>query len=153
MMRAGLSLQATFLALGLWGGTLQVQAFDLVSLQEMQASQAANEPLTVKVSPVPGAPQIEVVHPKLDAPVASPTPIQLMFVPAGSSSVRPETFKVLYGRMRIDITQRLVNAAKITAEGISVKEASLPKGSHRLLLSVEDLQGRQGMKSLDFEIK
>jgi hypothetical protein len=59
----------------------------------------------------------------------------------------------LYGRLRIDITQRLVNAAKITAEGISVKEASLPKGSHRLLLSVEDLQGRLGMKSLDFEIK
>jgi hypothetical protein len=76
-----------------------------------------------------------------------------MFVPSASSMVRPETFKVLYGRLRIDITQRLVNAAKITAEGISVKEASLPKGSHRLLLSVEDLQGRLGMKSLDFEIK
>lgn len=153
MMRVFRSLQAPVLALGLWVVTAPVQAFDLVSLQEMQASQAASETLTAKVSPVPGAPQIEVVHPKLDAPVASPTPIQLVFVPAGSSSVRPETFKVLYGRMRIDITQRLVNAAKITAEGISVKEASLPKGSHRLLLSVEDLQGRQGMKSLDFEIK
>jgi hypothetical protein len=153
MMRAYAWLQTTFLALGLWASTAQVQAFDLISTQEMQASQAASEPFIAKMSPVPGAPQIEVVHPKLDAPVASPTPIQLMFVPAGSSSVRPETFKVLYGRLRIDITQRLVNAAKITAEGISVKEASLPKGSHRLLLSVEDLQGRLGMKSLDFEIK
>lgn len=153
MMRAFLSLQAPLLALSLWALTAQVQAFDLVSLQEMQASQTAIEPLTAKVSPVSGAPQIEVVHPKLDAPVVSPTPIQLMFVPAGSSSVRPETFKVLYGRLRIDITQRLVNAAKITADGISVKEASLPKGSHRLLLSVEDVQGRLGMKSLDFEIK
>jgi hypothetical protein len=84
--------------------------------------------------------------------VASPTAIQLTFVPAASSLVRPETFKVLYGRLRIDITQRLVNAAKITAEGISVKEASLPKGRHRLLLSIEDQQGRQGMKSVDFDI-
>jgi hypothetical protein len=102
---------------------------------------------------VPGAPQIEIVHPRLDTPVVSPTAIQLMFVPAASSVVRPETFKVLYGRLRIDITQRLINAAKVTAEGISVKEASLPKGSHRLLISIEDLQGRQGIKSLDFEIK
>lgn len=114
---------------------------------------AANEPLSAKVSPIPGAPQIEVLYPKLDAPIASPTPIQLMFVPAASSMVRPETFKVLYGRLRIDITQRLVNAAKVTSEGIHVQEASLPKGTHRLLMSVEDLQGRQGSKSLDFEIK
>ncbi|PIT77088.1 hypothetical protein [Limnohabitans sp. G3-2] len=153
MMRAGLWPQAPVLALSLWTFTAPVHAFNLVSLQEMQASQAASEAFTAKVSPVPGAPQIEVVHPKLDGPVASPTPIQLLFLPSGSSSVRPETFKVLYGRLRLDITQRLVNEAKITAEGISVKEANLPKGSHQLLLRVEDLQGRQGMKHLDIDIK
>lgn len=130
-----------------------VLAFDLVSAQEMHASLAAGEPLTAKTRPVAGAPEIEVVHPKLDAPVASPTPIQLMFVPAAASKVRPETFKVLYGRLRIDITQRLVNEARITAEGVTVKEASLPKGTHRLVLSVQDVQGREGSKSLDFEIK
>ncbi len=130
-----------------------VIAFDLVSAQEMHASLAAGEPLTAKTRPVAGAPEIEVVHPKLDAPVASPTPIQLMFVPAAASKVRPETFKVLYGRLRIDITQRLVNEARITAEGVTVKEASLPKGTHRLVLSVQDVQGREGSKSLDFEIK
>ena len=130
-----------------------VLAFDLVSAQEMHASLAAGEPLTAKSKPVAGAPEIEVVHPKLDAPVASPTPIQLMFVPAAASKVRPETFKVLYGRLRIDITQRLVNEARITAEGVTVKEASLPMGTHRLVLSVQDVQGREGSKSLDFEIK
>jgi hypothetical protein len=130
-----------------------VLAFDLVSAQEMHASLAAGEPLTAKSKPVAGSPEIEVVHPKLDAPVASPTPIQLMFVPAAASKVRPETFKVLYGRLRIDITQRLVNEARITAEGVTVKEASLPKGTHRLVLSVQDVQGREGSKSLDFEIK
>lgn len=130
-----------------------VLAFDLVSAQEMHASLAAGEPLTAKTRPVAGAPEIEVVHPKLDAPVASPTPIQLIFVPAAASKVRPETFKVLYGRLRIDITQRLVNEARITAEGVTVKEASLPKGTHRLVLSVQDVQGREGSKSLDFEIK
>jgi hypothetical protein len=153
MMRWGSWLQTSVLALGLCASACHVQAFELVSVSEMQASLGTAEPLTAKTVAVPGAPQIEIVHPRLDTPVVSPTAIQLMFVPAASSVVRPETFKVLYGRLRIDITQRLINAAKVTAEGISVKEASLPKGSHRLLISIEDLQGRQGIKSLDFEIK
>lgn len=153
MMRAFSCRQTLLMALGFWLSSVQVHAFDLVSMQEMQASQSATEPLTAKASPVPGAPRIEVMFPKLDAPVTSPTPIQLVFVPVGPHSIRPESFKVLYGRLRIDITQRLVNAAKVTAEGINVTEASLPKGSHRLLMSIEDLQGRQGTKSLDFEIK
>lgn len=153
MMRGFSWPRPSVLALTLWTASAQVVAFDLISPQEMQDSAAAIEPLTVKTNPTVGAPQIEVMHPKLDAPVISPTTIQLMFVPAAASQVRPETFKVLYGRLRIDITQRLLNAAKVTAEGINVKEANLPKGTHRMMLSVEDFQGRQGIKSLDFEIK
>lgn len=153
MMRWGSWLQTPVLTLGLCASAFHAQAFELVSVKEMQASLGAPEPLIAKTATVPGAPQIEIVYPRLDNPVVSPTAIQLLFVPAASSVVRPETFKVLYGRLRIDITQRLINAAKVTAAGISVKEASLPKGSHRLLISIEDLQGRQGIKSLDFEIK
>lgn len=152
-MRVATGVRPLAMAMVLGTACAHVMAFDLVSAQEMHASLAAGEPLTAKTRPVAGAPEIEVVHPKLDAPVASPTPIQLMFVPAAASKVRPETFKVLYGRLRIDITQRLVNEARITAEGVTVKEASLPKGTHRLVLSVQDVQGREGSKSLDFEIK
>ena len=152
MMGLTSRLKAPLWAMGLCVLAANSWAFELVSAQEMKASLAAAEPLITKAVAVPGAPQIEIVLPRLDGPVASPTAIQLTFVPAASTLVRPETFKVLYGRLRIDITQRLVNAAKITAEGISVKEASLPKGRHRLLLSIEDQQGRQGMKSVDFDI-
>jgi len=152
MMSLLYRLKTPLLALGLGVGSANICAFELVSAREFQASMAASEPLTAKAIAVPGAPQIEVVHPRLDSPVASPTAIQLLFVPSAFSTVRPETFKVLYGRLRIDITQRLVNAAKVTTDGITVKEASLPKGAHRLILSIEDLQGRQGFKSLDFEI-
>ena len=152
MSLRALSFKSLLLSMGLCTSVLNVWAFELVSAQELRASMSAAEPLALKAPPVLGAPQIEVVHPRLDTPIASPTAIQLLFVPSASGPVRPETFKVLYGRLRIDITQRLVNAAKVTAEGISVKEASLPKGSHRLLLSVEDTQGRQGIKSLDLEI-
>jgi hypothetical protein len=136
----------------LWGAKA-VMALELVSLEEMRASASAADPLVPKTAVSPGAPQIDIVHPKLDSPIASPTAIQLVFVPSASSAVRPETFKVLYGRLRVDITQRLTQVAKVTAEGVNIKEASLPRGTHRLLLSIEDQQGRQGIKSLDFEIR
>jgi hypothetical protein len=134
-------------------GAQTAMALELVSLEEMRASAAASDALVPRTAVSPNAPQIDILHPKLDSPIASPTAIQLVFVPSASSTVRPETFKVLYGRLRVDITQRLTQVAKVTAEGVHIKEASLPKGTHRLLLSIEDQLGRQGIKSLDFEIK
>jgi hypothetical protein len=128
------------------------QAFELISAQEMQASMVAPEPLQSKASITPGAPIIDIVSPKLGGPITSPTASELLFQPSTNSAVRPETFKALYGRLRIDITQRLLNTTKVTAQGITVKEASLPKGSHRLLLSIEDSEGRQGQKTIEFEV-
>jgi len=132
-----------------WG---TAHAVDLVTPQEMQASMAAPEPLLAKTGYAPGAPLIEVLAPRLGAPISSPSNIELLFQSTATSVVRPETFKVLYGRLRIDITQRLVNAAKVTPQGITVKEASLPKGSHLLQLSVEDTEGRRGQKTIEFEV-
>jgi hypothetical protein len=101
---------------------------------------------------VAGAPLIDIVAPRIGNVVTSPTSIQLVFQASAPSAVRPETFKVLYGRLRLDITQRLLGAASISAQGIDVKNANLPKGSHRLLLSIEDSLGRQGQKQLEFEV-
>ena len=141
----------SFIAL-VWGLLGPAQAFELVSRQEMQASLAAPEPLRAKAGFTPGAPVIEVVAPKLNAPISSPSTIELLFLSAAPSAVWPDTFKAQYGRLRIDITERLLNNTKVTAQGITVKEASLPKGSHRLLLSIEDSEGRQGQKTIEFEV-
>jgi len=147
-----MNLRQCLLTVGLCAVVGTAPAVTLVSLQEMQASMAATEPLTAKASPVPGAPVIEVIAPRLNVPITSPSSIELLFQPAAPSAVRPETFRVLYGRLRLDITQRLLSATTITTQGITVKEASLPKGSHRLLLSIEDTEGRQGQKVLEFEV-
>ena len=147
-----MTLRAVSVIAALCGLLGPAQAFELVSTQEMQASLAAPEPLRAKAGINPGAPVIEVVSPKLSAPISSPSTIELLFQSATNSAVRPETFKAQYGRLRIDITERLLNATKVTAQGIMVKEASLPKGSHRLLLSIEDSEGRQGQKTIEFEV-
>lgn len=125
----------------------------LVSIEEMNASNNATPPFRAKSVAPKDAPVIELSAPKLSGPVTSPTPIELKFQPTPPSTVKPESFKVLYGSFEIDITKRLLNVAKVTEAGVFVQEANLPKGKHKLLMVVEDTAGRRGNRSIDFEVK
>ena len=124
----------------------------LVSAEEMQASNAAPPPFVARSVPDRNAPQIELLNPKLPSTVSSPTAIEVKFQPTASSQVKPETFKVLYGSFQIDITRRILNVAKVTDSGIQVQEASLPKGKHKLLMQIEDNAGRIGSRQVEFEV-
>lgn len=135
------------LSLSSWAGNF------LVTPEEMTASNNALAAFTTKSVPVKDAPQIELKTPSLAAPVSSPTAIELKFQPTPPSTVKPETFKVLYGSFEIDITKRLLNVAKVTESGVLVSEANLPQGKHKLLMVVEDSAGRKGNKLISFEVK
>jgi hypothetical protein len=124
----------------------------LVSIEEMTASNNAPPPFTAKSAPVKNAPVIELTMPKLSAPIISPTAIELKFQSTAPSTVRPDSFKVLYGSFEIDITKRILNVAKVSEQGLLVQEASLPKGKHKLLMVVEDSSGRKGNKAVEFEV-
>jgi len=125
----------------------------LVSEDEMRASLAAPEPMAARSVPVPGAPRIELQAPALPAPVTAPVNIRLAFSPQAPAQINTESFKAYYGRLRIDITQRLLAAAKVTPAGIQVDGAALPKGQHRLNLRIEDSQGRSGERTFEFEVQ
>jgi hypothetical protein len=124
----------------------------LVTPQEMEASNSAPPPFTPKFVPEKDAPKIEVAAPNLTAPLTSPMPIQMNFAVTSPATIKPETFKVLYGAFGIDITQRLLSTAKVTAQGMNVPEANLPSGKHKLQLSVEDSLGRKGVRVVEFQI-
>lgn len=124
----------------------------LVSVEEMNASNRAPVAFVAKAVPVKDAPSIDLVSPKLPGVVPSPTPIELKFRASALSSVRPESFKALYGAFEIDITKKLLNVAKVTDAGVSVPEAALPKGKHKILLVVEDSAGRVGSRLIEFEV-
>lgn len=142
----------SFLILAAFSLSSQAVPVMLVTPQEMAASNNAPPPFTPKFVPEKDAPKIEVTAPNLAAPLASPTPIQLNFAATSPATVKPETFKVLYGAFQIDVTQRLLAAAKVTAQGMNVPEASLPSGKHKLHLSVEDSMGRKGYRLVEFQI-
>lgn len=124
----------------------------LVSADEMQASNEAIIQITPRSSPVKDAPRIELITPKLPGTVGSPTVIDLRFQAASPSNIKPDSFKALYGTFQIDITKRLLNVANVTGDGVRVDEANLPKGRHKILLTVEDSLGRIGNQAIEFEV-
>lgn len=138
-----------------WWGAVFVSAWAgpwLITPEEMQQSNAADSGMRAKAVPVKDAPIIDLLTPKLPGEVASPTPIELRFTPAGTSTIKPESFRALYGTFGIDITSRIVGVAQVTAAGIQVKEANLPKGKHRIQLLLEDSEGRVGSRWMEFQV-
>jgi len=129
------------------------EPIQLVTEEELQASMAAPEPLLPRFTPEPGAPRILVETPKLNAALPSPIAMRFRFHSSAPATVRPETFKVRYGAFRIDITERLSGVAKVTAEGIDVSEARLPKGSHKLNIEVQDSAQRVGQRTIEFTVE
>jgi hypothetical protein len=77
----------------------------------------------------------------------------LRFVGNPPSEPKPDTFRILYGACRIDITQRLLGVATVTKEGIKVRDAVLPKGRHQLSLTISDSMGRQSQQLVAFTVE
>ena len=134
-------------------------AFNLISAKEAEDSArqevAYPMPETAAKAFDPMAPRIEVLSPNLAASVSvqSPLAIRVKFQPMGDSQVIPESFRAHYGAFRIDITDRLLKATKVTKEGIQVEKAELPTGSHRLFLKIQDNADRTGEREVKFSVQ
>lgn len=124
----------------------------IVSVEEMRASEEVTTGIESRLSPPLGAPAIEVVEPDLSKNVTSPASIHLRFKTADQVGVRTETFKVLYGAFELDITSRLLPLASLNASGITVRNAALPAGHHRLTVKISDRIGREGVQVLRFTV-
>ncbi len=100
-------------------------------------------------------PLIDVVTPEAgpDLKVKTPFPISVRFKAQPDSSIDPTTFRVLYGALKLDITQRISKFVTITKEGFSYDSAKLPVGKHRLTLQVQDEKQRFAERELRFEVE
>ena len=145
------------IVLALWMGFTSsltwAQPVFLVTEAEAAASFAAGGMLNPRSVSQPGSPQIEFLTPDISKPVTAPTSIDIRFVGNPPSEPKPDTFRVLYGSFRIDITQRLLGVAKVSKDGIKVKDAVLPKGRHQLALMITDSMGRQNQQVVSFTVE
>ncbi len=129
--------------------------FELVTAAEAQRESRAASAEAGKARPPrlrslkTAAPQIEVLVPSVDgSTVAAPLRIELAFRPAPGTRVVPESFRALYGVLKIDLTERLIRHAVISEAGVVVDRALVPDGNHRFLLRVSDDQGNLGEQEL-----
>jgi hypothetical protein len=118
---------------------------------------AQKNPAAEEFSPrafAPGAPDISMVSPaSLAEPLKAPFPIRISFKAQDGAAIKPESFRALYGFMKVDITERLAGRAKVGPEGISVDSANIPAGNHRLFLRVSDDRDRQGETEIRFTVQ
>lgn len=100
-------------------------------------------------------PLIDIVSPDAaaDLKVKTPFAISVRFKSQPDSSIDPSTFRVLYGALKLDITQRIAQFVKINKEGFDYQNAKLPVGRHRLTLQVQDEKQRFAERELKFEVE
>lgn len=125
----------------------------LITPEEMAAEAKVPERHRTKSLTLTGAPKIQLLAPSVTQAVAAPFPIELKFQPGPDARVNPETFKVLWGRLGIDITKRVLEQTKVTEAGLQLSNAKVPPGMHRLRLSVEDDKQREGTLNVTLEVK
>jgi hypothetical protein len=132
--------------------------FQLLSVREYQSELAARAApgaeLVLKGADF-NAPTITVVKPNPQAPIAPPVDIDVRFQPAQGASVNIASLKIMYGFLKLDITQRILQApgVQVSPAGLRASGAQLPSGSHKLVIEVADNYGRTGRQPLEFTVK
>ena len=125
--------------------------FELVSDQESVASQMGRV-ISVRAVALPDAPVIEVSSPDLHTPVLPPVDIVVKWAAKEGAAIDINSLHVYYGRLHLDVTQRILDHADVSVVGLVAKGARLPVGQHRLLVSVADTLGRSGEREISFEV-
>jgi len=85
-------------------------------------------------------------------PVAAPLRLEVAFTPAPGARIVPSSFRVLYGLLKIDLTDRMRRHATVTETGVVVDGAKVPDGQHRLFLQVADDKGNTAEQELRIRV-
>jgi hypothetical protein len=158
-MLTALRLTLTALALLVAAGHGRAETFELISAsearQEAKAEAEAPPEIRPRLAPVPrkDQPAISVVSPTAPADgVVAPLRIEVTFKAAPGTRIVPSSFRVLYGLLKIDLTDRLKRHATVTESGVVVEGAQVPAGQHRLILQVADDQGNTTEQELRIRV-
>ena len=86
-------------------------------------------------------PAIEQVSPPEAKSVTSPLPLKINFLARNNASIDKDSVKVTYIKTpAVDLTPRV--KPSLTPEGIDMKQAEIPPGTHVIRIDVKDSQGR-----------
>lgn len=127
--------------------------WSLITRDEFEQSRA--QPLARSLSPTPkdaAAPVIEVEQPDAAKPIRPPVTIRIRFRPREGATIDVASFRATYGSLGVDITQRIIAHAHVSASGILAKGAEVPPGHHSVTLQIADNLHRVGFRTLAFTV-
>ena len=112
-----------------------------------------NEPPALRARAL--TPQIDIIKPEpaADLKVKAPFAITVVFKGQSDAAIDPNSFKVMYGALKLDITSRITKFVKVTPAGFSLDNAQIPVGKHRLILQVQDEKQRMAERELRVEVE
>ena len=149
-------LARSFIAVGLMSTLLPVSAIQLVTRDEMLASHGSPPLAEAAAAPVdPLAPQITLVDPDpngADKVVRNPFKMEVIFKTQEGVALDFNSFRALYGALKMDITERLLKEAVKTPNGLRLSNVNVPSGKHRILLRIKDSQNRLAEKEIQFKV-
>jgi hypothetical protein len=152
----GLSMDRRSLILGVIASScFEIRAgsaWPLVTRQQSRRDNAVPHKQAAPAAPQSGTPIISIEEPNTTTPIRSPVRIRVTFQPASNAKIDVNSFRVRYGSLGIDITRRILAHARPTASGVTVNDAELPRGRHRVTIQIADNLGRVGIKSLEFTV-
>jgi hypothetical protein len=125
---------------------------DPTEVPEVPAVRSRAVPGTPGTAPARPVFAIRVVAPTPLASVTAPLRIELAFETLPGTRVVPSTFRVLYGVLKIDLTERLRRFATISERGVVVDQAVVPDGLHRLFIQVADDRGNVAEQELRLRV-
>lgn len=157
-LQTGLRLAAAALLVAFGPGA--AQAFELVTAAEAaldrqsQTKAYAAELEEIRPRSVPSRQvlAIRILAPSSSTSVPAPLRIELAFQAPPGARIVPATFRVLYGVLKLDLTERLRRFATVSESGVVVEQALMPDGVHRLFLQVSDDKGNLAEQELRLRV-
>lgn len=99
-------------------------------------------------------PAVQILAPSsTGGAVVSPVRVELSFSTTPGAKVLPSSFRILYGFLRLDITEKVLRHAQLTEKGLIAERAEIPSGNHRLFLVLEDDHQNHSETELRFEVQ
>ncbi|MDC9729763.1 MAG: hypothetical protein PSN04_10640 [Methyloprofundus sp.] len=100
-----------------------------------------------------GSPKININKPAITGKVASPTNIEISFEADDGATIDVESLEVLYGWLSLNITDRIKEHAKLSAQGLLASNVTLPEGDHTIKIVIKDNKGRESIEEFSFSIE
>jgi hypothetical protein len=102
------------------------------------STNAPKDPMTVRA--ITRRPDVTLASP--EKAVASPFKLQFRFQAHGGSSIKPDSFHLIYLKNpTVDLTARV--RPYLTASGVEMAEAEAPPGTHMIEAKISDSDGRE----------